>query len=189
MDFLVDYKQIFVGLHMLGVAFGLGGASITDFLFFRALKDQKIDDSENRLLHGMHYVLWAGIALLVLSGIALYWPQASSLLQSAKFIAKMCAVFIVIINGLLLTFVISPKLQQFDFTFQDFSLKAMHRLSFSLGAVSATSWYSAFVFAFLPRNLDIPLWSLAAVYGGIVLSAVVGGQLMYALALRLMKTR
>jgi hypothetical protein len=185
-EFLIEYKQVFVALHMLGVAFGLGGATITDFSFFRALKNRRIDESEENLMHGLHLIIWVGIILLVVSGIALYLPQASSLLQSAKFVAKMCAVLIVILNGVLLTLVISPKLGAFDFTFQDMSLQKLHRLSFSLGAVSATSWYSAFVFAFLPRNLDIPLWSLAAFYAGILLAAFIGGRVMYVLAKKIM---
>lgn len=186
-EFFLEYKQVFVALHMLGVAFGLGGATITDFLFFRALNNREIDKSEEHLMSGLHLVIWAGIMLLVLSGLALYLPQASELLQSAKFIAKMCAVLIVICNGLLLTFLISPKLRRFDFTFQDASLKTLHRLSFTLGAISATSWYSAFVFAFLPRNLDVPLWSLAAIYVGLVFVAAVGGQVMYLAAKKVMQ--
>lgn len=188
-EFFIEYKQIIFALHMLGVAFGLGGATITDYTFFRAVKDKKLSEDEHHLLKGLSNIIWAGIVLLVLTGIALFVPQSASLLQSAKFIAKMCAVAVVIINGVLLTALITPRMRTFDYTFQEASPNAFHRLSFSLGAVSASSWYSAFILAFLPRVLPVHNWLLAAVYGGILLAAILGGQVMYMLSKKIHQSK
>ena len=80
---------------------------------------------------------------------------------------------------------VSEELVNFDFTFKKEDTTGFRRLSFSLGAVSATSWYSAFILAFVPRDLDIPLYSLVVLYFGLLIAAIVGGQVMHALAKKL----
>lgn len=182
-----EWRTVILGLHIVGVALGLGGATITDFLFFRSLKDRKVSDDEQHLLEGMSVVIWVGIAVLVVTGIALFLPQRDALLISAKFIAKMCAVAVIVVNGFLLNVFVSPKMQKMDFTFKSNAADKSLRVAFSLGAISATSWYSALVLAFLPRVLPVGTWTLALAYGGIVIAAVIGGQIMYLLAKRVAK--
>lgn len=181
-DFILQYRDIIFGFHLLGVALGLGGATITDFTFFRALKDKKISDDELRIMHGLTYVIWVGVFLLVTSGVLLFLPSSEMLLDSAKFYGKMLAVLVVIVNGILLGAVITPKLQKFDFSFATTPHKALHKLSFSLGAVSASSWYSAFVLAFFPARMDVHPLLFVAIYLGILVSALVGGQVLYIFA-------
>ena len=181
-EFLTDYKSIILAVHLLGVALGLGGATITDFTFFRALKDKKISDDELNIMHGLTYVIWGGVFLLVTSGVLLFLPSSETLLDSAKFYGKMLAVLVVIVNGILLGAVITPKLQQFDFTFKSTPHKQLHKLSFSLGAVSASSWYSAFIHAFVPAELDVHPLLFVGIYVGILVSALIGGQALYLIA-------
>lgn len=186
-DFIQEFKGVIVAVHVLGAALGLGGATITDVSFFRALRDKKISNDELNILKGLTLVIWIGVAILIVTGVLLFSLRTDELLMSAKFVAKMLAVLVLVINGLLLGLVITPRLQQFDFTFEhpESGGKRLHRLSFSLGAISATSWYSAFILAFVPVYLDIGRWVLAGVYIGLLVAAIIGGQILYMLSNRM----
>lgn len=181
-DLLATQKGLLVIVHLIGVALGVGGATITDILFFKFLKDFRISHEENDILHTVSQVIWFALALLIVSGIGLYLPEASALNQTPKFLAKVFAILIIILNGAFLNLIVSPKLVRISFgqkhEHQTGELKKLRKLAFALGAVSITSWYSALILATLPRSLPFNASDLILIYLGIVLLGVVGSQIM-----------
>jgi uncharacterized membrane protein len=177
---LGQFKLPFLMMHLLGVALGLGGAIIADVFFFRFLKDFRISHEEAATLNVLSQVVWLALALIVVSGVGLYLPQAEVLNESGKFLMKMGMVGILIVNGSLLNLLIAPKLVHISFAEPHHHLPGelgrMRRLAFALGAVSFVSWIGAFLTAMLPRETSGTL--IALTYGAILISAVTMSQIV-----------
>ncbi len=186
-DLLAEHHTWLVASHMLGLAFGLAGATITDVFFFRFLRDFRISQWEAEIMRTLSQVIWFGLAILVISGIGLYLPQASALNQSAKYLVKMIVVVVIIVNGAFLNLMISPQLVHISFGERHHHMRGeLHRIrkiAFALGAVSLTSWYSAFVLGVL-RSTTLGFWTLLALYVGMLAVMVGVSQLMERLIAR-----
>lgn len=176
--FLEQHRRIFIGVHLLGMALGLGGATISDILFLRFLKDFKILQHEKDVLHLMSKIIWMAVCLLLLSGIALYLPAATRLNDSSKFQMKMIVVMVLIINGAFLSQLISPKLMRLfsGKRVQGLSpyLKNIRLLAFSLGGISIVSWYMAFVLG-LMQPISLSFGTLLLVYVLLMSTVVIVG--------------
>ncbi|MBI2635219.1 MAG: hypothetical protein HYW79_01600 [Parcubacteria group bacterium] len=175
------YHELIVVGHILGVALGLGGATITDIFFFKFLKDFRISEWEADVMRTLSQVIWFALALLILTGLGLYLPEAQELNQSAKFLVKMIAIAVIIVNGAFLNLLIAPKLVKISFgekhEHQPGELHHERKIAFALGAISIVSWYSAFILGVL-RKLPIEFSSLLLIYLIILSVAIVVSQLM-----------
>ena len=180
-SFLARYHEFIVILHFFGVAIGLGGATIADILFFKFLKDFRISEWEAGTLRTLSQVIWAALAVLVLSGIGLYLPEAQELNQSSKFLVKMAVVSVIIVNGIFLNLLIAPRLVKISFDkkydHRTGKLYYIRRLAFALGAISLTSWYFAFILGML-RFVSIDFMPLLFIYLGILSGAMVASQIL-----------
>lgn len=180
-SFLVAYKPVIVGIHLLGVAISLGGATMADMFFFRFLKDFRISHGEADMLRGMSQMIWLGLCILVISGTGLVLTDPSSYFSSAKFLVKMIVVSVIIINGAWLNLYITPKLVHISFgdSRQPMrsELRRDRRWAYALGAISTSSWYSAFILGLMDSS-SLPFLTLLFVYAAIVLTAVLGSQLV-----------
>lgn len=164
LSFVLNHYQTFIlMLHVMGMALGVGGATIADVFFIRFLKNFRISETEAEVLRTITQVIWFALAIIVLSGVGLYLPEAATLNQSPKFLAKIAVVLVVIVNGAFLNLLISPRLVQISFGGRHFhevgELHNLRKIAFALGAVSIVSWYSAFILGMLP----ILSWSLASI--------------------------
>jgi len=172
---LGEHKTVFVVWHLIGVSLGVGGAMISDYLFFRFLQDWKISLEESEILGMLSQVIWLALAFLVISGLALYLPQMEELNQSGKFLAKMIMVGVIIVNGAILNLVISPKLIDMFAGKGQGNRSKTRKLAFALGAISMTSWLSVLVVATaLPRSFSGP--KILITYAVFLLGAVVVSQ-------------
>ena len=166
--------------HILGVALGVGGATISDILFFKALKDKRISTDEFALLHTLGYVLWAGLTLLFLSGLGFVLSQllttgTSTYLVSDWFWAKMTIVFILFCNALVMHWRVFPFMT--DHLNQTLNYRAVRShviLLACTGVVSIISWYSALTLG-VTRGLDFTYPLLINIYlvllfGGILVA-------------------
>jgi uncharacterized membrane protein len=175
---LTRYQHILLVIHGMSVVAGFGGAIVTDMLFFRFLKDLRISTAESAIMSHVSQLIWAAIAGIVLSGIGLVITAWPFILLLPKFQAKMLIVAIIITNGALLHFIIRPKLSDMFFG----ELKAgeprarlIRRLAFALGAISSSSWLSAFILGSLDAlPLSFPV--IAGSYSAILLAAIIGSQ-------------
>jgi hypothetical protein len=120
-------------------------------------------------------VIWAGLAILIVSGVMLYLPEQLRLNASPKFILKIIVVGVVLVNGVLLNLLVAPHMQTLSFE-GTIPARRFRRLAFALGAVSLTSWYTAFFLGSL-RRIHTTLEHGLRVYIGLVTIAVIGSQL------------
>lgn len=177
---LSEHRTLIIVLHALAGAVGVGTATITDILFFKFLKDYKISESEHDLMNTLSNVIWFALGLIVVTGIGLYLPESERLLNSSKFITKVTAVFVLIVNGVLLNLVVSPKLMQITFGEEHQHIKGelhfLRKLSFALGAISISSWYLVFILGSLKKIPVTPRMGII-LYFTLLLVAVFGSQL------------
>jgi uncharacterized membrane protein len=176
---LAEYKNLIVIFHALAAALGVGAATVADILFFRFLRDLRISEEEAGILQTLSQTIWLALGLLILSGLGLFLPESQNLLAEPKFLAKMLIVGVIIINGLLLNIIVSPKLVHISFgemhSHHAGELRRLRRAAFAFGAVSIVSWYSAFILGSL-RDLPYTFWQITIVYLVVLLGAVAFSQ-------------
>lgn len=123
------------------------------------------------LKHGSRMV-WAGLGLLVLSGLGLFSLTPDFYLGSSKFLAKMSIILIIIVNGLIFHFVHMPLMEKHKS--EDLAKsKEFRRGSAAIiasGAVSVISWTATVILGVAPE-LPFDYWTIMALY----LVAIAGG--------------
>ena len=133
-------------------------------------------------MHTLSQVIWFALALLVLTGLGLYLPEAEELNQSAGFLVKMTVVTVLFINGAFLNLLVAPKLVKISFgekhKHQSDKLRYVRKIAFALGAVSIVSWYSVFILGMLLRKIPLDFLSLLLIYLLLLGGAIVTSQFM-----------
>ena len=182
----MDYEKITIGFHLVGFALGLGGATISDIIFFQALHRKLITEDRFALLMTISKIVWTGLLILIVSGATLfaliYAEQGSlPLLNSPRWQAKLTLVAIVLINGLFFRFSIFPRLKAI--TNQPLSISnigpSMWKLAIS-GSISIASWYGIMIISLLPRTVRPPYWEFMGIYIVIVLAGILIGKILVA---------
>lgn len=148
-----SHKTIWTIIHTLGFVIGLGAVTMTDVFFFRFLKDNKITFEEKGNLDTLTRVIWAGLAVLFISGVFLVLGDSSRLLASPKFLLKTILVAVIAFNGMVLNFYLSPRLQYLTLEGKTHD-RSLRKVAFALGGISIFSWYGAF---FLGSFRSIPV--------------------------------
>ena len=76
--------EIFNFIHFLGLAFGLGGATIAAIISVKAEKHKDVKKVIGKILPSVVKLIWVGIIFLIISGVALIflvrWPLNKNLL-------------------------------------------------------------------------------------------------------------
>jgi len=184
-EFLLAHKRIFLTFHLVGVAVGMGGATITDILFFNFLRDFKISRKEAEVMRILSNMIMIALVILYISGIALFFSGPATFSQSAGFLAKASILVVLTINGILMHKFIAPHMVEFSFLRHP--IKAHHKMhtmraiSFAMGAISFTSWYSVFFIAMLKSYLPVEttVFHIIGVYLCIVITAVIVSQFLH----------
>ncbi|MDP2638394.1 MAG: vitamin K epoxide reductase family protein [Candidatus Levybacteria bacterium] len=181
LPFIQNYTMFIVGIHLFGVILGFGGALVTDIFFVKFLKDLKIVKEELNTLKTFSQIIWVGLGIILVSGSLLFLSNPERYLNSAKFPVKMIAVGVIIFNGFILNSVVTPKLSSIPFgkllTSEDRKMRSMRRAVFALGAVSTTSWWTAFVLGVMNRS-PAPFYVILGIYLLLLLGAVVVSQIL-----------
>lgn len=176
-DFFEGSRRLFLTLHVFSVVMGMGAALISDYLFSQFVSDFKINKTEHRTFRHLSFFVWVSFYLIVFSGIGVFLSDIPKYMASDKFLAKMTAVFIIIINGYLMKRLLEPHLHKLDFD-DDFTFHkiTLRKKAFILGAISATSWLTAFILAMLKvmpyKYFEIIGFYLIFVLSGIIMSQV-----------------
>lgn len=174
MTFFVENKKAITLIHVVSMALGLGGATFSDYFFFKFLKDFKISRFEKSVLDSLSNVIWIMLFVAMASGAALFLPEIDRFMNSSKFLLKLIVVSVITLNGIALNILIAPSLMKFSFRKDSHPThKTVHltrRLGFALGAVSILSWYTAF---FLGSFRSLP-WSFETLLIGYILLLIVG---------------
>ena len=169
----MDYHAALTVFHLLGVVIGMGGAFSSDLAFFSSIRDEKISHTEMRFLKLGGKMVWVGLFIIVVSGALLFSENPERYLNSAKFLAKMTIVAIIIANGVVFHLIHIPRLHRHaghHFPSSDeFMRKAP--LLIAGGVISIVSWLGAFILGALGR-LPYGYLEFIAVYLAVLLPAV-----------------
>lgn len=178
---LVQYYPVFVILHVLGVVLGLGSVIIVDIFFYKFLEDSSVSKFEANVMHVLSQVIWCALAILVITGLCFYIANWQELNQSGRFLVKMIVVLVIITNGALLNLLVAPNLMKIPFNKKDTNKVGgshyIRKLAFALGAVSMTSWLSAFLLGML-RGFEFEFLPLLLTYIGVLVVAILSSQVM-----------
>jgi len=95
------WLELFNFLHFVGLAFGLGGATIATIISKKADKDKEVAVASTKLMPSISKLISLGLILLIVSGIALpffiTWP-----LNKEMLVVKHILVVFIVIFGMIL---------------------------------------------------------------------------------------
>jgi ABC-type xylose transport system permease subunit len=175
----IDAKTVYTIVHLLGVAFGAGGAFISDGMFFASLRDKQLSETEFRFLKIGGNFVWFGLFLFFVSGVLLTSLDPERYFASSKFIAKMVIVGVIVVNGIIFHMTHLKRLKKCigvylpsSRDFQKYS-KAMY----ISGAISVVSWTFALVLGAF-RSVPYSPIDILLVYGLAVVVAIAGALFM-----------
>lgn len=183
----MDIALFLTLFHIIGVAIGVGGATVSDVLFFRALKDKRISADELGLLHTLGMMVWVGLIILIASGIGFLTLQyvmsgTSTYLVSAWFQAKMTIIAILLTNAFVMHLYVFPFMKSnLDTTLTHKKVAPHFALLAATGVVSITSWYSALVLG-VTRGLDFSYGLILNLYLVILVFGVMVAYTLLAIA-------
>lgn len=183
----MDIALFLTVFHIIGVAIGVGGATVSDVLFFRALKDKRISPDELGLLHTLGMMLWVGLIILIASGLGFVTLQyimsgTSSYIVSAWFQAKMTIIAILFTNAWVMHLYVFPFMKSHLGTTLTHKKVAPHFALLAVtGVVSITSWYSALVLG-VTRGLDFPYGLIINLYLVILMFGVMVAYVLMSVA-------
>lgn len=172
----LDTKSLLTIAHLIGVAFGAGGAAASDIMFFSCVKDHSISKTEARFLRLGSVMTWSGLALLIISGFGLFLTDPAGYMASTKFISKMLIVAIITINGAIFHFDHIPWLHKhIDIPLRsaDQFTKRAPKLIIS-GAISVTGWFAALILGSL-RFVPFTVVQVMLGYGVVLFIAIIIG--------------
>ena len=179
--FFQEIRPLLIIFHLFGFALGVGAATMADIFFFRFLSDLRISEQENQTLKTISQVIWVGLGLLLVSGVGIVLTDPATYFASAKFLVKMVVVSVITVNGLFLNLFITPLLVRISFgdkhPHQSGELRHERGLAFAGGAISLTSWYTAFILGFMDKA-PMPFWPLLVSYFALLIGAVTVSQLV-----------
>ena len=158
-------KIWWIVLHNIGFILGVGATTIANILFFRFLKDGAISLEEKSTMDSLTNIIWIALAVLIVSGLALFVPEQARLVVSSKFLLKVVVIGAIVLNGFILNMFVAPYMRRLSF---EGTAPARHfrRLAFALGGISFTSWYIAFFlgsFRKIPISFSAGLIAYAAI--------------------------
>ena len=182
----MDWHILALGFHLLGFAVGVGGATISDIMFFKALKKRLLSNEHFGFLRVLSNTVWIGLIILIISGLAMFaliYAEQGNLpmLASPRWQTKLTLVAIVAANGFFFMSKIFPALR--SLVGQQLNLAnvgpLIGRLSFS-GTVSIVSWYGILIVSLLPRSFRPPYWQFMGVYLFLIVCGIIVSRYMIA---------
>jgi hypothetical protein len=153
----VRVLSLLVGLHLVGLCFGLGGATMLDFWILRWMRQGSMPAEIERSFLFISKVVSMGIALLWISGLGflgLYAIESPEKLANPKIFAKVTVVTVLTLNGVLIHSLVLPRvLRDVRRPMLDGVSHVTAGIFLVSGAVSGVSWYFAFALGLL-RELN-----------------------------------
>ena len=137
-----------VSVHLVGLALGLGGATIGDLLILRAMVRGGPIPAD--LVKDLSWAIWIGVAILTASGLALFEMKPTTYLHSSGFVAKMIVVGVLILNGS----VLHARLSKLG----------LSTATLLFGAISTVSWYASMAIAMFKSEVRLSVIDYLSVY-------------------------
>lgn len=162
-------------VHFLGLAIGLGSATLLDFIILRFMVQRSISkEGRDIVIFGSRFIS-LGLAMLWLSGagfLAVYAMTDPALLTNPKIWAKLGIVAALTLNGLVIHRFVLPIIgrQMARGLFHGLS-RRQRTILLACGSVSAISWYTPVVLGAAPQlNFVVPAAWILGIYVTAVLS-------------------
>ena len=180
----VRVMTLLVALHLLGVCFGLGGATMLDFWILRWMRWGRLPAEIARIFLFVSKVVSVGLGLLWISGLgflAVYAFESPDKLANPKLWAKVAIVVVLTVNGLVIHALVLPGV------LRDIGRPMLEGVSgvrtgvfLVSGAISGVSWYSAFALGLLREfNGQVSGGLLLALWLAAVAAASLGAYLFW----------
>ena len=185
----MDIRNALIILHLIGTALGVGGATVSDYLFFKFTKTGILTKDGFATLKAVSNIVWIGLFILLISGFGfayLYmsgYKNVHDIYSLDKMWAKLTIVCILVANGFVLHRVVLPLFEKR--LGKPYATPAFIKKSpivFSAGAVSAASWYATLILGgwrgLNASYTEIMLGYLVVVALGIAISNLLGRRLL-----------
>ena len=137
-------KTVLIAGHLVGLAFGVGGALTLDIIAFRYFYLDRVTPEKLIIFHFIARLVTFGLIILWVTGIAflwLYWQHQPELLGNQKVWAKLVIVVVLTVNGYFLHHRVFPILDR------NLGRQMFHRVTvdetammFCLSSISIISW-------------------------------------------------
>ncbi len=140
-EFFTEIKPLSTIVHVFGAVCAMGAALVSDALFTFYAADRKLSRMEVRTLAILSRIVWYGLFIIAVSGVAIFLSDPTRYLLSAKFLVKMTITAILVINGAVLGSFVSPHLMHKGFLTARRE-SSVRYVAFACGAISVISWIS-----------------------------------------------
>ena len=170
-------KSLLTTLHLLGLVFGLGAASMLDLIILRFLIKNRVSGEHWNIIELLSKSVSAGLVTLWVSGIGFsihYAVFDPNNLANPKIWAKVSIVAILTANGVFIHRIVLPQIRARigRHLFQGMSRSRM-RLLLVLGTISGTSWYVPLFLGAIPLfNFALSVPAILLMYALLVLGAI-----------------
>jgi hypothetical protein len=175
---------LLVGIHLLGMCFGLGGATMLDLWILRWMRKGSLPVEIGRTFHFISDAVTIGLCLLWLSGLgflALYAMESPEKFENPKLWAKVIVVIVLTINGMIIhAFVLPEALRDLSRPLLFGVSRGRAALFLASGAISGVSWYTAFAFGiFRELNNSVTFTLLVIMWLTLILATSLAATLLW----------
>lgn len=179
----MSLKTSLIILHLIGLAIGVGAATLLDLIIMRFMVLGRISRDHVKVVHLAAHMVTGGLALLWITGIGFlsyYYYFAPDSLANPKVHAKIAIVLVLTLNGFLVHKYILPTItaKQGRHLFDEVSVK-QQTFMLACGTISAVSWYVPIVLGATKEwNFAMPASTILLGYGGLLTFAILGSQVL-----------
>lgn len=185
---MMDWLKFLIAFHIIGTAFGVGGATISGVLFFKFLKSVSVNRTEFNFLKTTSSLIWLGFVILAFSGIGFFIVYRANnlgptVMYEPRLWAHLTIALVLLLNSVVMHGRILPVLEsEIGRPAKSPIFFKKMPLAFSSGAISLVSWYSALVLGAW-RGLTASYFFIISAYlalllAGIILANIIGGFLI-----------
>ena len=182
-DFVLAARTMLRFVHFVGLALGLGGATVLDLMLIRFFISDRITPEKWIVFRFVSTLVNIGLLLLWVTGLGfllhyvLFDPVK---LTNDKIWAKLAIVWVLSVNGLFIHAVVLPRIeQQIGRPLFSSMGKWQRRTFLASGAVSAVSWYVPVALGALVQfNFTVPASAILTVYAMVLGVTVVAVNLV-----------
>lgn len=165
-EFFLSIKTFSTVLHVLAAVCAMGAAFSADILFHFFTADRKLSQAEVRTLSILSRTVWYGLLALTVTGAGIFLSDPAGYLASAKFLAKMTVMVILVLNGVILDRYVQTRLLGKGF-FTAPQQAFARRVAFICGTVSVVSWISILALGVID-GVTSSYASILTLYAGIL---------------------
>lgn len=155
-ELLVSHHNIITSMGIIGLAFGLGAATIYNLLFIKFLRDFRISEAEKDTLKTISQVLWLGIMVVILAGLGLILPNPESFLSNSGLMTVAVIISVLIVSESTLNLLVAPQLINISFgkkhNHHIGELHHLRKMAYAFGFISLFSWFTILFLMILPLD-------------------------------------